>query len=236
MHAKGGTIADFVIGEEGLRYDQGDSSFVLNKDILSIGYQGDWLGLSTDSQEVEVNRTNKNDNTVMRVNRFCAINHYYDGSGYEPMIELNEKSSFPSVAISTNGATICNGGLINLARFIDLSKDEENVLHPLKATTFIVKSRDSGQEGVIYLPTKQNMFDYLNIQNATFAFPMKVVCAYSSAKSIKIYFQGGDSTLGFVDWNGGSNYNTELNKGDCLDFLLIFDGENYYAQITSRSV
>lgn len=236
--AKEGDIGDFKITDDGLLYEVGSYTAKITPDDFAIGDFASYAGMTTDSKRFSVNGRSDTDLTAMRLSRYQVVSRYSDNSGFKPIVEVNEESSFPSVAVKTKGSIICNGGLINSACFLTLAANssESNILNPLKSTTWIVKN-DLQSNAAVFIPKLSKVRAYLGLTDSDcFAIPYKVLCARNTTFGMLISFQEGDSVLNFVDYDGAGNYNTSINAGDNLDFLLIFDGENYYAQITNRSV
>ena len=133
------------------------------------------------------------------------------------------------VALYTEGAIVCQGGLLSSGHFNDANS--VTVLDFSFGTTQLIYNT---VRRYVYLPTLANMKQVMN-STGVFAVFVRLVARYENSQSFFVTFQEGQSSLYFRNHNGGHYGNDiEMAAGDVLELLLIYDGGNYYAQVLDR--
>lgn len=149
--------------------------------------------------------------------------------------------NYPKMTIISNNRryTALNWKMINLAEMARYTTSRNNLK---SGSGFLAHFKNSG--GGIGFPTRDNVTDFLAItKGSTFAVPFIVIGA---ADSTQTGFIRGRNT----DYNGTMNTNqyayrlnnnggTEtgkmnLSKGDIAEFMLVYDGTNYYAYLLNN--
>ena len=133
------------------------------------------------------------------------------------------------VALYTEGAIVCQGGLLSSGHFNDANS--VTVLDFSFGTTQLIYNT---VKRYVYLPTLSVMKQVMN-STGVFAVFVRLVARYENSQRFLVTFQSGQSSLYFRNNNGGHYGNDiEMAAGDVLELLLIYDGGNYYAQVLDR--
>lgn len=79
---------------------------------------------------------------------------------------------------------------------------------------------------------KLSIMKYTLNTNEPFAVPVRIVAQYDNSKNFIVKFQDNETSLYFRNYNGGEwRKELEMGAGDVLEFLLIWNGTNYFAQL-----
>ena len=152
------------------------------------------------------------------------------GDYYLPAVKIiSDNVINRDVALYTEGAIVCQGGLLSSGHFNDANS--VTVLDFSFGTTQLIYNT---VKRYVYLPTLSIMKQVMN-STGVFAVFVRLVARYENSQSFFVTFQEGQSSLYFRNNNGGHYGNDiEMAAGDVLELLLIYDGGNYYAQVLDR--
>lgn len=239
-----GKIGYFNINNQGLYYgdiDSWKSTDYINLAALypgSILLQQSYTYANSPIATVKVGLGGNADPTISNSYTYCPSAGYFYrkmnpdvGDFYLPAVKIiSDNVVNRDVALYTKGAIVCHGGLLSVGHFNDANK--VTVLDFSFGTTMLIAN---SEYRYVYLPKLSVMKQILNT-TTSFIVPICLVAQYNNSKNIVVTFQDGESTLHFRNYNGGQHgTNIEMGAGDILQFLLIWDGANYYAQITDRN-
>ncbi len=237
IETKEGAIGNFEIDEKGLKYEKGRYDVSINNDGIKIETQSSYAGLPSNGKKLFihgeiVNDSEDKDFTVLSLERSLIVGEQYNGNGYKPILEINENSSFPSVALKTKGATICENGLYQQGNFLDITESRYTVINPLISSFWIVKSIVTS--GGIKLPSLNDMRLYFNLEeNKKFAYTIEIVSSINSTDSLYIALKSDSAGVEYeykiIDSDGDIHNYVTLGKRKSKRFILVFDGESYYA-------
>lgn len=239
-----GKIGYFNIDNQGLYY--GDISLWHSTDYInltaiypgSVLLQQSYTYSNNPIATVKVGLGGNADPTISNSYSYCPSAGYFYrkmnpnvGDFYLPAVKIiSDNVVNRDVALYTKGAIVCHGGLLSVGHFNDANK--VTVLDFSFGTTMLIAN---SEYRYVYLPKLSVMKQILNT-TTSFIVPICLVAQYNNSKNIVVTFQDGESTLHFRNYNGGQHgTNIEMGAGDILQFLLIWDGTNYYAQITDRN-
>ena len=136
------------------------------------------------------------------------------------------------------------GGIIEKGRYMEFAKSgDTNVLDLSFGTTFLL-SNTSGSACNFYVPTVVEIRNQLGITSTTetFAVPITVVCCGNNENTIYItsQYKTGDVTSdvgGLIrenNFNEWHNSQVQMEKGDVIRLILVFDGTTYSIQLASH--
>lgn len=245
IQATTGKIGYFSIDSQGLYY--GDLSKwtdpVYKQDLAAIRpglirLQSEEGYFSPgDIANVKVAIGNGADPTLTGSSSLCNCAGYFyrqmnpsSGDYYLPAVKIiSDNVINRDVALYTEGAIVCQGGLLSSGHFNDANS--VTVLDFSFGTTQLIYNT---VKRYVYLPTLSVMKQVMN-STGVFAVFVRLVARYENSQSFLVTFQSGQSSLYFRNNNGGHYGNDiEMAAGDVLELLLIYDGGNYYAQVLDR--
>ena len=190
-----------------------------------------------DIANVKVAIGNGADPTLTGSSSLCNCAGYFyrqmlpsSGDYYLPAVKIiSDNVVNRDVALYTEGAIVCQGGLLSSGHFNDANS--VTILDFSFGTTQLIYNT---VRRYVYLPTLANMKQVMN-STGVFAVFVRLVARYENSQSFFVTFQEGQSSLYFRNNNGGHYGNDiEMAAGDVLELLLIYDGGNYYAQVLDR--
>lgn len=190
-----------------------------------------------DIANVKVAIGNGADPTLAGSSSLCNCAGYFyrqmnpsSGDYYLPAVKIiSDNVINRDVALYTEGAIVCQGGLLSSGHFNDANS--VTVLDFSFGTTQLIYNT---VKRYVYLPTLSIMKQVMN-STGVFAVFVRLVARYENSQSFLVTFQNGQSSLYFRNSNGGHYGNEiEMAAGDVLELLLIYDGGNYYAQVLDR--
>ena len=190
-----------------------------------------------DIANVKVAIGNGADPTLTGSSSLCNCAGYFyrqmnpsSGDYYLPAVKIiSDNVINRDVALYTEGAIVCQGGLLSSGHFNDTNS--VTVLDFSFGTTQLIYNT---VKRYVYLPTLSIMKQVMN-STGVFAVFVRLVARYENSQSFLVTFQDGQSSLYFRNNNGGHYGNEiEMGAGDILELLLIYDGGNYYAQVLDR--
>ena len=190
-----------------------------------------------DIANIKVAIGNGADPTLAGSSSLCNCAGYFyrqmnpsSGDYYLPAVKIiSDNVINRDVALYTEGAIICQGGLLSSGHFNDANS--VTVLDFSFGTTQLIYNT---VKRYVYLPTLSIMKQVMN-STGVFAVFVRLVARYENSQSFLVTFQNGQSSLYFRNNNGGHYGNEiEMAAGDVLELLLIYDGGNYYAQVLDR--
>lgn len=190
-----------------------------------------------DIANVKVAIGNGADPTLAGSSSLCNCAGYFyrqmnpsSGDYYLPAVKIiSDNVINRDVALYTEGAIVCQGGLLSSGHFNDANS--VTVLDFSFGTTQLIYNT---VKRYVYLPTLSIMKQVMN-STGVFAVFVRLVARYENSQSFLVTFQNGQSSLYFRNNNGGHYGNEiEMAAGDVLELLLIYDGDNYYAQVLDR--
>lgn len=190
-----------------------------------------------DIANVKVAIGNGADPTLAGSSSLCNCAGYFyrqmnpsSGDYYLPAVKIiSDNVINRDVALYTEGAIVCQGGLLSSGHFNDANS--VTVLDFSFGTTQLIYNT---VKQYVYLPTLSIMKQVMN-STGVFAVFVRLVARYENSASFFVTFQDGQSSLYFRNNNGGHYGNDiEMAAGDVLELLLIYDGGNYYAQVLDR--
>lgn len=190
-----------------------------------------------DIANVKVAIGNGADPTLAGSSSLCNCAGYFyrqmnpsSGDYYLPAVKIiSDNVINRDVALYTEGAIVCQGGLLSSGHFNDANS--VTVLDFSFGTTQLIYNT---VKRYVYLPTLSIMKQVMN-STGVFAVFVRLVARYENSASFFVTFQDGQSSLYFRNNNGGHYGNDiEMAAGDVLELLLIYDGGNYYAQVLDR--
>lgn len=190
-----------------------------------------------DIANVKVAIGNGADPTLTGSSSLCNCAGYFyrqmnpsSGDYYLPAVKIiSDNVVNRDVALYTEGAIVCQGGLLSSGHFNDANS--VTILDFSFGTTQLIYNT---VKRYVYLPTLSIMKQVMN-STGVFAVFVRLVARYENSQSFLVTFQNGQSSLYFRNNNGGHYGNEiEMAAGDVLELLLIYDGGNYYAQVLDR--
>lgn len=190
-----------------------------------------------DIANVKVAIGNGADPTLTGSSSLCNCAGYFyrqmnpsSGDYYLPAVKIiSDNVVNRDVALYTEGAIVCQGGLLSSGHFNDANS--VTILDFSFGTTQLIYNT---VRRYVYLPTLANLKQVMN-STGVFAVFVRLVARYENSQSFFVTFQDGQSSLYFRNNNGGHYGNDiEMAAGDVLELLLIYDGGNYYAQVLDR--
>lgn len=238
--AKEGKIAEFEISENGLTYEAGAYTASFTKKAFVLGGEIEYSGLVGRTKTFTVRGEDSINDVSPLITAERKLSADEQKFANVPIFRIQDNSNFPTVAIETTGAIHCNGGLIQRGALLKLTDAQSpNLITILKNTLWVI-SNNYQSNAFVYLPRLTRVQEHLNINNDEFfAIPVEVLFTPNSQYSsfIAIESESGESAYQYkiIDWNGSSNDYQKLSNGDSMRFLLIYDGETYYAQILSKT-
>lgn len=238
--AKEGKIAEFEISENGLTYEAGAYTASFTKKAFVLGGEIEYSGLVGRTKTFTVRGEDSINDVSPLITAERKLSSDEQKFANVPIFRIQDNSNFPTVAIETTGAIHCNGGLIQRGALLKLTDAQSpNLITILKNTLWVI-SNNYQSNAFVYLPRLTRVQEHLNINNDEFfAIPVEVLFTPNSQYSsfIAIESESGESAYQYkiIDWNGSSNDYQKLSNGDSMRFLLIYDGETYYAQILSKT-
>lgn len=190
-----------------------------------------------DIANVKVAIGNGADPTLTGSSSLCNCAGYFyrqmnpsSGDYYLPAVKIiSDNVINRDVALYTEGAIVCQGGLLSSGHFNDTNS--VTVLDFSFGTTQLIYNT---VKRYVYLPTLSIMKQVMN-STGVFAVFVRLVARYENSQSFLVTFQDGQSSL-YFRYNNGGHYGNEIEMGagDILELLLIYDGGNYYAQVLDR--
>lgn len=155
----------------------------------------------------------------------------YKFNEYYPAVKIiSDNVINRDIALYTEGGIICKGGLIETGHtqpdsvsVIDLSFGCNILIHN---TTY----------KYIYLPTLDNIKKVIGYSSGEdFCIRITIIFRYDSTQNGFVAFQDGQTSMYFINNNGGRYGDTiEMGKGDVLELALVYSNGNYYAQVIDR--
>lgn len=163
---------------------------------------------------------------------YRQMNPKSEDSYYIPAVKIiSDNVANRNVALYTEGAVICHGGLMSAGYF--LNADTVNVLDFSFGSTVLIYNTTAKR--TIFLPTLDNMKLLMNA-TGVFCVDICLLGRYDITQNYTIAFQPGQTSLYFRDSNGGKYADAiPMGAGDVLKIILIYDGSNYYAQLSDRN-
>lgn len=245
IQANTGKIGYFSIDSQGLYYGDPskwtDSSYkqdlaAIRPGLIKLQSQ---IGIFSpgDVANIKVAIGNGADPTLSNSNSYCNCAGYFyrqmnpDSSDwYLPAVKIiSDNVINRDVALYTEGAIVCQGGLLSSGNFNDANS--VTVLDFSFGTTQLIYNT---VYRYVYLPTLDNMKKVMN-SSRPFAVFVRLVARYENSQNFVVSFIDGQTSLYFRNNNGGHYGNTiDMGAGDVLELLLIYDGGNYYAQVLDR--
>lgn len=238
--AKEGNIAEFEISENGLTYEAGAYTASFTKEAFVLGGEIEYIGLVARTKTFTVRGEDSVDEVspLTIAERKLAVDE--QNFANVPIVRIQDKSSFPTVALETTGAIYSNGSFIQRGALLKLTDAQSpNLITILKNTLWVI-TNNYQSDAFVYLPRLTRVRELLNINDDEFfAIPIEVLITHNSQYDsiIAVESESGESAYQYkiIDWNGGSNIYQRLSKGDSMRLLLIYDGETYYAQILRKT-
>lgn len=245
IQANTGKIGYFLIDSQGLYY--GDLSkwtdpnykqdlAAIRPGLIRLQSEEGYFSPG-DIANVKVAIGNGADPTLTGSSSLCNCAGYFyrqmnpsSGDYYLPAVKIiSDNVVNRDVALYTEGAIVCQGGLLSSGHFNDANS--VTVLDFSFGTTQLIYNT---VKRYVYLPTLSVMKQVMN-STGVFAVFVRLVARYENSQSFLVTFQSGQSSLYFRNNNGGHYGNDiEMAAGDVLELLLIYDGGNYYAQVLDR--
>ena len=245
IQADTGKIGYFSIDSQGLYYGDlskwTDSSYkqelaAIRPGLIRLQSEEGYFSPG-DIANVKVAIGNGADPTLAGSSSLCNCAGYFyrqmnpsSGDYYLPAVKIiSDNVINRDVALYTEGAIVCQGGLLSSGHFNDANS--VTVLDFSFGTTQLIYNT---VKRYVYLPTLSIMKQVMN-STGVFAVFVRLVARYENSASFFVTFQDGQSSLYFRNNNGGHYGNDiEMAAGDVLELLLIYDGGNYYAQVLDR--
>lgn len=246
VDAQKGSIGGFEIGQDRIGASSSATStdgegLSLYKDFIKFADSGAWVIMGTNVLPPHLGG-------LRALARFTNKDTSTFGNNYGLIIEVAEGNYGygRAHAITAKGAISSNSFAIGYG-ISEMTPPANILLHPADATKpnpFRILAHFKNSGGGIGFPTRDNVTDFLAItKGSTFAVPFIVIGA---ADSTQTGFIRGRNT----DYNGTMNTNqyayrlnnnggTEtgkmyLSKGDIAEFMLVYDGTNYYAYLLNN--
>lgn len=158
---------------------------------------------------------------------YRQMNPIYENNFYLPAVKIvSDNVVNRDVALYTKGAIVCHGGLLSTGYFNNA--DKVTVLDFSFGDTMLISATEYRY---VYLP-KLSIMKYTLNTNEPFAVPVRIVAQYDNSNNFIVKFQDNETSLYFRNYNGGEwRKELEMGAGDVLEFLLIWNGTNYFAQL-----
>lgn len=187
------------------------------------------VGIGAGADPDEYDKTNG----VYNINGFCKSALYIyrrmnDGNDkYYPAAKILSDNVYNrDVALYTEGAVVCRGGVLSSGYVMDASEVTE--IDFSRGDTVVVVNSAYRQ---VYLPPLATMQSVMQSTDA-FVVRVTIIARYDNSEHFFLSFEDGESTLYFRDNDGGKKGTTlEMSAGDALQLALIWDGTNYYGQV-----
>lgn len=244
IYAESGEIGGFVIDSNGLKHgspENWDSSTyeldyaIFSRDSIKIQDTDTYAGSAYNRTKVGFGKGSDPEDSTNKIAGYIYRNYIEstESNMYAPALKVvSDNGHNRDVAIKANGAVVVDGGVVNVGRFMDISGVGATTIIDLSfgnticAMTTVFK--------VLYLPTKQNIINIIG-ENKTFCVEFNILIDRRSTEAVQLAFQSGETTLGFLGYNGTTVFqNVNLSKGDSMRLMLIWDGSEYFAQILSH--
>lgn len=161
---------------------------------------------------------------------YRQMNPIYENNFYLPAVKIvSDNVVNRDVALYTKGAIVCHGGLLSTGYFNNA--DKVTILDFSFGDTMLISTTEYRY---VYLP-KLSIMKYTLNTNEPFAVPVRIVAQYDNSKNFIVKFQDNETSLYFRNYNGGEwRKELAMGAGDVLEFLLIWNGTNYFAQLLNH--
>lgn len=241
ISASSGRIGYFEIGNAGLYYGTPgkweDDSYKQSLSQIEPGIirlqQEVGYGSAGDVANIKVAIGNNAEPGSAGENGWCRnVGYFYRRMNelylpYYPAVKIiSDNVINRDVALYTEGAIVCHGGLLSVGRFFNA--DSVNVLDFSFGTTVLVAV--SQKNRTVFLPKLSMMKAMLNT-TSKFISPVTIVAQYNNSENFNLTFTDGETSLYFRDYNGKQKNTHSMGPGDVFSILLIWDETNYYAQM-----
>ncbi|MCC8153597.1 MAG: hypothetical protein LIP01_04910 [Tannerellaceae bacterium] len=119
------------------------------------------------------------------------------GDYYYPAVKIiSDNVINQNVALYTQGAIVCHGGLAGLGHFNNAN--DVAVLDFSFGTTMVIYNTT---RRYVYLPTLDIMREFLG--TTSFCLHVRIVAEYDNTQNFILAFQSGQTSLYFLNYNGG---------------------------------
>lgn len=162
------------------------------------------------------------------------------GNSYGLLITIKEPTYGRAYAIRAKGAIISDSFIVNYG-YCDITPMTRHITSPgdtTKPNPFIVLAHFTNPDAGLTFPTRNTISDYLNISpGSRFAVKYTVIAAADSTQAG--WIRGRNSQISDMDspqypyiiYNNSEliTGNLTMAKGDVAEFMLVYDGSNYFA-------
>jgi hypothetical protein len=236
IQATSGTIGGFTIGNGRIGVEasggstSGNGGLALFNEFLKFSDTYRWASIGTNVLPSSTG--------LVGVGRFTNETPNSYGTNYGLLIAV--KNALNNIAIAATGDIVCNGFVADYP-FTTITPATNTIHIPGDLTTptmFKILAKFTNSNSGIGFPTRSSVASKLNISSSTpFAVKMIIICSAASTQTG--YIRGRNTDTSGMETtqyaqrlnNNGGVETAKLNMaaGDIDEFMLVWDGSNYYA-------
>ena len=223
IKATNGKIGGFTIENNGLAVGSNVNGLTLNPTFLNIKYQNSYVGVVTSKIYAELGSTSS---YLVKSPFYFYKKHSSDY--YVPTMEIvSENAANINSALRTSGCIVSNKAIIE-GGYARVNASEYTTLNLRYGTKYEVYNT---VDRYMYFPTVDEIRNWVGSLPASII--IDVIAHHSNSANFRMKWSTGKT---IYDWNGGSNSEWTMSKGDSCTFLLVYESaSSYYAQIMQRN-
>lgn len=223
IEASEGKIGGFTLEDDGLTFGSEKNGFELNPTLFNIKFQESYLGTVTSKIYAEMGTS---ESYLTK-----APFYFYKKSPsdyYIPTMEIvSENAANINSALRTSGCIVSKNAIIE-GGYARVNASEYTTLNLWYGTKYEIYNTVSRY---MYFPTVDEVKNWVGSLPASIV--IDVVAHHSNSADFRMKWGTGKT---IYDWNGGSNSEWVMSKGDSCTFLLVYESvSSYYAQIMQRN-
>lgn len=223
IEASEGKIGGFTLENNGLTVGSSINGLTLNPTFFNIKYQNSYVGTVTSKIYAEMGASS----TYLTKAPF----HFYKKAPsdyYIPTMEIvSENAANINSALRTSGCIVSKNAIIE-GGYARVNASEYTTLNLKYGTKYEIYNTVNRN---MYFPTVDEVKNWVGSLPASIV--IDVVAHHSNSADFRMKWSTGKT---IYDWNGGSNSEWVMSKGDSCTFLLVYESvSSYYAQIMQRN-
>lgn len=223
IEASEGKIGGFTLENNGLTVGSSINGLTLNPTFFNIKYQNSYVGTVTSKIYAEMGASS----TYLTKAPF----HFYKKAPsdyYIPTMEIvSENAANINSALRTSGCIVSKNAIIE-GGYARVNASEYTTLNLKYGTKYEIYNTVNRN---MYFPTVDEVKNWVGSLPASIV--IDVVAHHSNSAEFRMKWSTGKT---IYDWNGGSNSEWVMSKGDSCTFLLVYESvSSYYAQIMQRN-
>lgn len=223
IEASEGKIGGFTLENNGLTVGSSINGLTLNPTFFNIKYQNSYVGTVTSKIYAEMGASS----TYLTKAPF----HFYKKAPsdyYIPTMEIvSEDAANINSALRTSGCIVSKNAIIE-GGYARVNASEYTTLNLKYGTKYEIYNTVNRN---MYFPTVDEVKNWVGSLPASIV--IDVVAHHSNSADFRMKWSTGKT---IYDWNGGSNSEWVMSKGDSCTFLLVYESvSSYYAQIMQRN-